>query len=424
MREFAMPYHKTKMIIEVSDKNVAGVMSSNVKDYKPTMGQEEAIDWALDHPIGSPKLEELVKGKKNMVIITSDHTRGVPSKMTMPRLLKRIRSSNPQIDITILIATGLHRAPTEQEIFDRFGSEIVENEKIVVHDALDNDKLVQLGTLPSGGEVWLNKMAIEADLLISEGLIKPHPMAGFSGGRKSILPGIAGKTTVLANHCAEFVASDHARTGKLEGNPVHKDMIYAANEAKLAFTLNIIVNSKKEVINAFAGNVNESHLAGCNFIRGMVEVEKIEGDIVVCSNGGAPIDQNLYQLGKGMEAAELVCKPGGVIIMIAACNDGHGGQFFYDNLANASSAQEVYDRVLKVPRNETEFEQWAYQIFARVLTKFKMILVTDMCDPALIKGVHLDHALTFNEALEKAYSIKGHDASVVVIPDGGAIIIK
>lgn len=424
MGKIKIPYHKQMLEIEIEDKNLLGILESKAENYKTKETQEELVEMALDNPIGSEKLEDLVKDKKNMIIISSDHTRPVPSKVTMPILLRRIRKANPDIDITILIATGFHRATTHQELVNKFGEEIVKNENIIVHDAFNDSDMVKLGILPSGGELIINKLACETELLIAEGFIEAHFFAGFSGGRKSILPGIASATTVMANHCSEFIGSSNARTGILEGNPIHKDMLYASEKANLAFILNVVIDSEKKVLKAFAGHREKAHEKGCEFVTELSKVDKIPADIAISTNGGYPLDQNIYQSVKGMTAAEATCKEGGVIIMVSACNDGHGGQSFYDNLAQAKSPRELLDRVAKVPRNETVPDQWEFQILARMLDKYTVIMVTDMCDPEMIKSMHMQHAFTFEEALKKAYDIKGKNAKVVVIPDGVSVIVR
>ncbi|MCH3963860.1 MAG: nickel-dependent lactate racemase [Clostridium sp.] len=424
MAKIELPYNKRKIEIEIDDKNLAGVLESKAGEYKTDLTEAEIVEKALDNPIGSPKLEELVKGKKNMVIISSDHTRPVPSKIIMPILLKRIRNVNPDIDIKILIATGFHRLTTKEELINKFGKEIAENENIIVHDSRDKSSLVKIGTLPSGGELIINKTAVETELLIAEGFIESHFFAGFSGGRKSILPGIASATTVMANHCAEFIASPHSRTGILEDNPIHKDMLYAAEKAKLAFIINVVIDSNKKIINAFAGHSKLAHEDGCKFVLDLSKVSKVDADIAISTNGGYPLDQNIYQSVKGMTAAEATCKDGGVIIMVAACNDGHGGEGFYNNLANVKTPKEYLDTVEKVPRNETVPDQWESQILARILNKHTVIMVTDMCDPNIIKNIHMQHASTFEEALKKAYDIAGKDAKVAVVPDGVAVIVR
>ncbi|WP_349669436.1 nickel-dependent lactate racemase [Lacrimispora sp.] len=424
MAKIKIPYSNRLLEVEIPDHNLVGILESKAHTYHASGSQEEIVNRALDHPIGSPSLEELVRGKKNLVIITSDHTRPVPSKVTMTILLKRIRAVNPDIDIKILIATGFHRPDTTEELIHKFGKEIADNEVIINHLSEDENSVVRVGTLPSGGELWLNKLAMETELLISEGFIEPHFFAGFSGGRKSVLPGVASSKTVMANHCSEFIASEYARTGVIHNNPIHKDMLYAARQAKLAFILNVVIDSEKNIINAFAGDSEQAHAEGCKFVMDLAAVKAVKADIAITSNGGYPLDQNVYQSVKGMTAAEAVCKEGGVIIMVSACNDGHGGKSFYENMANAKSPDEVLNRVMKTGRTETIPDQWEFQILARILIKHTVILVSDLCDPDMIKKMHMQHAYTFKEALKRAFEIKGSDADITVIPDGVGVVVK
>ena len=416
-----IPYHKTRMAIEIPDKNLVGTLVAHHAEVNGT--EQEIVERAMDNPIGSQSLEELVRGKKRMVIISSDHTRPVPSRVTMPILLRRIREANPDIDITILIATGFHRPTTHEELVDRYGEEIVKNEHIVVHRSHD-DEMADLGTLPSGGKLLINKVAVDTDLLIAEGFIEAHFFAGFSGGRKAILPGIASAVTVMANHCSEFIASPHARTGILEDNPIHRDMLYAAEQAKLAFILNVVIDAKKKVIAAFAGDSQKAHVEGCQFVLNMSKVEKNPTDIVVVTNGGYPLDQNIYQAVKGMTAAEANCKEGGVIIMVSGLSDGHGGESFCRMVTDAGTPQQLLDEFSRIPRNETKPDQWEAQILCRILSKHKVIMVTDLCDPKMITGMHMEHAKTFDEALARAFEIKGEDATVSLIPDGVSVIVR
>ena len=197
--------------------------------------EEEIVRQALAEPVDSPRLAELAAKAKRVLVITSDHTRPLPSKITMPILLEEIRSRNPGIQIKILVATGFHRLTRPEELIARFGKELCDKEEIIVHDSRDKKHLVFKGILPSGGELWLNDLVDWADLIVAEGFIEPHFFAGFSGGRKSILPGIAGTATVLANHCAAFIASDNARTGNLEDNPIHRDMLFASETVGTGF---------------------------------------------------------------------------------------------------------------------------------------------------------------------------------------------
>ncbi|MDR0931899.1 MAG: nickel-dependent lactate racemase [Victivallales bacterium] len=422
MTTINLPYNRTEISGEIAEENFLGSFESALPEA--ATDQAAAVDCALDSPIKSPKLEELARGKRSAVIIASDHTRPVPSKFIVPQLLSRLRQNSPDIDITILIATGFHRGTTKAELVAKFGTEIVEREKIVIHDSNDASSLIRLGTLPSGGELIVNRLAIETELLLSEGFIEPHFFAGFSGGRKSVLPGIASRQTVLANHCSEFIQSPYARTGNLADNPIHRDMVFAAKATKLAFIANVVIDRNKKIVRAFAGDPFEAHRAGCDFLRSFAEIKVPLSDIVVTSNGGYPLDQNVYQTVKGMTAGEAATRENGVIIIAASCSDGHGGESFYQNLANAASPEELLRRVANIPRDQTEPDQWEFQILGRILAKRKVIVVTRDCDHAMLKKMHLLTASTLNEALNTAFAITGKNSKVAVIPDGVSVIIK
>ncbi|WP_443874469.1 nickel-dependent lactate racemase [Megasphaera elsdenii] len=427
MHTFNLPFGKEKIKLELPEEQVAGVLVSHAHEYKAPKSEAELVADALANPIGSPKLSDLAKGKKNCVIISSDHTRPVPSHVIMPQLLAELRKGNPDIDITILIATGMHRATTKEELIAKYGKEIAEHEKFVIHVSRNDEDMVSIGTLPSGGDCRINKIAANADLLISEGFIEPHFFAGMSGGRKSVLPGIASKVTVLANHCSEFINSPHARTGILQGNPIHEDMLYAAKAAKLAFICNVVIDADKKVIAAFAGDREKAHYAGADFEMKLAGVKPVPADIVITTNGGYPLDQNIYQSVKGMTAAEATCKEGGVIIDVSSCSDGHGGEDFYNNLKNAESIQKAMDEILARGRNETVFDQWEAQILMRMLLKFTIIMVTK-APQQMIEDMHMKYASSIDEALAMAKEImakKGNkDPKITVIPDGVSVIVK
>ncbi len=421
-----LPYGKEKMEISIPDARYNGSLISKMTEYVPEKSQEELVRDALAHPIGTPKLSEMAIGKKNVVIIASDHTRPVPSKIIMPQMLSEIRKGNPDADITILISTGLHRETTKEELVHKFGEDIVKAEKIVVHDCADESNLVDLGKLPSGGELIINKLAYEADLLVAEGFIEPHFFAGFSGGRKSILPGIASRTTVCYNHNAEFIDSPYARTGVIEGNPIHEDMLYAARAAHLAFICNVVVSASHEVLFAVAGDCDRAHVAGRNFLLQYCQVDKIPADIVVSTNGGYPLDQNIYQAVKGMTAAEATVNEGGVIIMVAKSSDGHGAPVFYETFKNEADNQKLMDQFRATPKEKTIPDQWQSQIFVRLLQRADVIYISDAEDE-MVRNLHMIPAHSMDEAIAKADEIlagKGKkDARITVIPDGVAVIV-
>ena len=419
-----IPYSKGFIEAQFDDARLVGVLESKAHHYKPEAGEQELVKKALENPIGSPRLRDLVKGKNKIVIIASDHTRPVPSKIMAPIMLEEIRSGNPEADITFLIATGFHRPTTKEELIGKFGEKVVAEEKIVVHNAFEPEAMVNIGKLPSGGDIVINKLAVEADLLISEGFIEPHFFAGFSGGRKSVLPGVVSKVTVLANHNSRFIASDKARTGNLEGNPIHIDMLHAAKTAKLQFILNVVIDADKKIIKAFAGDLEKAHAEGTKFAGELANVAAKPADIAITSNGGYPLDQNIYQAVKGMSAAEATCRKGGVIIICAACNDGHGGEDFYEWFKKAESAQAVMDEIMAIEPQHTLPDQWEAKILARILIDHTVIMVTDQCDHGMIKDMKMKVANTLPEAMKMAEEIVGKDASITVVPDGVSVIVK
>ncbi len=281
MKTIKIPYYTSSLDLHVDEKNLEAVITARTDEYEAGKSEEELVKEALEHPIGTPRLSELAKGKNRIVLVTSDHTRAVPSKLTLPLLLAEIRKGNPDADITILIATGLHRPTTEAEQRRMFGDPIVDHEKIAVNKAFEPDDFAYVTGLPSGAELWVNKLALDCDLLITEGFIEPHFFAGFSGGRKSILPGICNAATVNENHSYKAISSPYAATGVLEHNPIHEDMVYAARAVNVQFILNVALNGEKKVIAAFAGDLEKAHEKGVEFVRGLAQCPGMTGDIVI-----------------------------------------------------------------------------------------------------------------------------------------------
>lgn len=424
MVEINLPYDKKMITARIPDKNFIGLLESKAEHFSNPYTEKETVEKSLDNPIGSLPLEELAKGKKDIVLISSDHTRPVPSHIITPIILRRIRSVNKTARIRILVATGFHRPSTREELISKYGKEIVENEEIVMHISTDYSSMVKIGQLPSGGDCIINRIAAEADLLLAEGFIESHFFAGFSGGRKSVLPGIASYKTIMANHSGEFIDSSNSRTGNLTDNPIHNDMVYAAAKANLAFIVNVVLDGDKKIIGSFAGDMVEAHKVGCNFVKEIARVKKIPCDIAVSTNGGFPLDQNIYQAVKGMTAAEATNKDGGVIIMVAGCRDGHGGEGFYENIANVKNPNEFLEAAIHTPRLETVPDQWTSQILARILVHHHIIFVSDLVDPELITSMHMEIAKTFDEALERAFEREGLNAKVTVIRDGLSVIVE
>ena len=422
MKEILFPYGKEKIGFGFGDELVA-VLEPSINSYIPEADGGELVRRAMASPIGSPRLSELAKGKEKIVIIASDHTRPVPSGLIIPPMLAEIREGNPRADITILIATGCHRGTTVDELIAKFGEDIVKNEKIVIHDCDELGMLVNIGTLPSGGECVINRLAAEADLLVSEGFIEPHFFAGFSGGRKSVLPGVAGRRTVLSNHCSEFIAHPRARTGILEGNPIHADMLRAAKRAKLAYIVNVVLNAEKDVIYAVAGDPEAAHGKGTDFLFSLCGADAVDADIVITTNGGYPLDQNMYQAVKGMTAAEATVRRGGVIVMLAESGDGIGGDHFYHQLADEPDIEKTMALFLSRSREETVPDQWQTQILLRILGHASVIYVSEMPDE-VVEKMHMIPAHSLGEAIDKAKGLVGNGAKIAAIPDGVSVMVR
>ncbi len=423
MKEFLLPYGKETLTAQIEESHLAGVLVSEQHSYKAPKSGAELVQDALENPIGTPRLCDMAVGKKKIVVISSDHTRPVPSHIIMPLLLAEIRKGNPDAEITILISTGLHRQTTRDELAAKFGKEIADKETIIVHDCDDTANMVYLGKLPSGGNLYINRLAQEADLLVAEGFIEPHFFAGFSGGRKSVLPGVASRETVMYNHNSAFIAHPCSRTGIIDGNPIHNDMLYAARAARLDFIVNVVIDAAHDPIFAVAGDCDLAHRVGREFLVSKCQVKAIPADIVISTNGGYPLDQNIYQSVKGMTAAEATVKEGGVIIMLSKASDGHGGKYFHETFRDEKDLNRMMKTFLDRKPEETIIDQWQSQIFARLLLKATVIFISS-CDDELVSDLHMIPAHSVAEAMEKAKAIVNkEDYTVTVIPDGVSVIV-
>ena len=400
------------------------VLRSRIDELKSNRSGEELVRDAMAHPIGCIRLNALAKGKKTCTLIISDHTRPVPSRDILPPMLAELREGNPDIKITLLVATGCHRGTTRDELVEKLGEEIAATEDIVVHNAENVDGNVEIGLLPSGAPLVIDRIAVETDLLVSEGFIEPHFFAGFSGGRKSVLPGVSDRITVLGNHCSAFIDSPLSRAGILKDNPIHGDMIAAAKMAKLAYIVNVVIDEEKQTVAAFAGDPLGAHAAGCAFLRPYCEVRAEQADIVITTNGGAPLDQNVYQCVKGLSTAEAAAKENGILIIAAECADGVGGDNFYHSLKDCENAETLYDTFMDTPQNATIPDQWQSQILARILKHTRVIFVTRAEMEQTIRDMKMEYAPSLAAALKTARQIKGDDASVTVIPNGVSMIVR
>ena len=419
-------------IINYEDRDVI----VNYEDRDTIINYEDRIVLrAMACPIGSPRLAELARPARSAVVICSDHTRPVPSRKIVPHILAELREGNPGADITLLIATGTHRAPSRAELTQKFGPHIVRDERVEIHDSKDSCRLRRIGRLPSGADLVINRTAADADLLVAEGFIEPHFFAGFSGGRKSVLPGICAYETVLGNHCAAFIADPASRAGVLKGNPIHRDMVAAQRLAKLAYIVNVTIDDKKRVAGAYAGDPDAAHTEGCRALAERCRVAPSRpADIVVTTNGGAPLDQNIYQSVKCMTAAEAAAAPGAVIIALSECADGAGGESFGRMMSGCESPAALLAATERVPMGKTAEDQWQAQILARILSKHTVILVCCAGAREAARSMKLLTAASADEAFELALELYDRRAeasytpakgpAITVIPDGVSVIVE
>ena len=329
-----------------------------------------ALLEAIRNPIGSPPLAELVKPGDRVVIVHSDITRPTPNDVIMPVLLAELETAGVRReDITLLNGLGTHRAQTEAEMRALLGDSVYDNYRCMQHNAFDDSVLVSLGETSNGHPLRVNRLLVESDVRILTGFIEPHLFAGYSGGPKAVLPALCGQESVLTNHGREMIAHPNATWGICEGNPIWEEMREAALKTDPTFILNVTLNEDKKITAVFAGDMLRAHKAGRDFVRkqAMVAVDE-PYDIVITTNSGFPLDQNLYQTVKGMSAAVRIVREGGHIIMAAACEDGipdHGR--YLELLIEAGSPQGFLD-MLAQP-GFAEQDQWQVQIQALIQLK-------------------------------------------------------
>ena len=335
-----------------------------------------AIQEALRQPLGSPPLRDVVRPTDCVVVVFSDITRPMPNDRVLPVLLAEL-AHVPREQITLLNALATHRPQTEVELERMLGAEVVRSYRVVQHDAWDREQLVHVGETRFGHPVWLNRAYVEADVRIVTGLIEPHFFAGFSGGPKAVLPGIAGAETVWANHAAAMIGHPQATWGVTLGNPIWEEMMDAAALARPALCLNVALNADKAVTDVWAGDWQQVHAAGCRAVGERAFVGVAEPfDVVVTTNSGYPLDLNLYQAVKGMSAAARIVRPGGAIVVASECWDGIPDHGEYKRLLWEAGSPEALLEMLQQPGFFRQ-DQWEAQIQALIQQKAAVYLYSD-----------------------------------------------
>jgi len=365
------------------------------------LDDQGAIIEALRKPIGLP----------------SDMTRPMPNSRVLPLLLEEV-SHVDRSQIVLINALGTHQPMTEEELEGMLGREVTRNYRVLQHDPRDKSKLVYLGKSSLGNPIWINTNYMKASVKILTGLIEPHDFAGFSGGPKAVLPGIAGEETILGNHEASMVGHPKASWGITTGNPVWEEMLEVATRTKPTFLLNICLNSVKEIMRVFGGDVEKAHSAGVEFMKktAMVQVKNMY-DIVIASSAGYPSDLNLYQSVKGMSAAAQIVKKGGSIILAAECRDGIPDYGDFGRILKMAHSPQALLQII----NQDDFQirdQWSAQVQALAQLKADIYIRSTYLTDEQIRSALLKPCQSIEETLEHLLAVYSQAARIAVLPEG------
>jgi nickel-dependent lactate racemase len=383
---------------------------------------EEAVRQALRQPIGSPPLAELVRPADRVAIVFSDITRPTPNHIILPAILAELAARGvPKENFVLINATGMHRPNTREELIAMLGQEVVDGYRIVQHDARDRGQQAFLSKNERGAEIWINGDYMRADVRILTGFVEPHMFAGYSGGGKAVLPGIADAEIIMSNHGGPMLAHPRATWCQTEGNPVFEEARRVALATQPAFIVNVTLNERKEVTGVFAGEMIQAHDAGIAFAeRAYVQPLRQRYDIVVSTNMGYPADINLYQSVKGMSVAAQAVKEGGAIVLAAECADGLGQAHYAEMLAWRETPRELLDMVLEP--GFAELEQWAIQCQTMVQVRADVYLYSSM-SAEQTRRTHLKHCPDIGEtvaALSEDFRRRngGREPTILVLPFG------
>jgi len=409
-----LAYGKEGLWIELPDDNVTVVEPRFVPGLSDETG---AIRSALREPIGTPPLRDLVRRDDIVAIVFSDITRPQPRKQMLPVLLEELIHVLPE-NVVLINALGTHRPDTEEELIEMLGWQIAKGYRIVQHNAWDKGNMVYLGPTSFGHETYINGVYMKARVKILTGFIEPHFFAGFSGGPKAVLPGLADERSVLGNHDAEMIGHPRATWGVTEGNPIWEEMREMAAKTEPTFLLNVTLNKNKEITAVFAGDVWQAHAAGTAFAKESVMVPVPEPfDIVVTTNSGYPLDLNLYQAVKGMSAAALVVKEGGSIIAAAECWDGIPDHGEYKNILKMADSPQKLLEVIRTAGFLMQ-DQWQAQVQAQIQLKADVYVKSSYLSDEQIREALLLPCHSIEETLAQLLKRYGPDATICVLPEG------
>jgi nickel-dependent lactate racemase len=417
-----LEYGRTGLEVELPDQ--PAVRSLAYKDAEPLADPRAAIERVLARPNGTPPLAELARGRTDACVVICDITRPVPNEALLEPLLATLESSGiPRDKILILIATGLHRPNEGHELVEIVGAEIAANYRIENHHGKDLSEHTYLGESPRGVPIWIDSRYVEADLKITIGLIEPHLMAGFSGGRKLICPGLAALETVKVWHGPDFLEHPNADCGILDGNPVHEENTWIGRHTGCDFIVNVVIDSQRRILKVVAGDMVAAFLEGVEFVKGVVRDTVPEPvDIVVTSCAGYPLDTTFYQAVKGMTGALPIVKQGGTIILAASLTEGIGSPEFQRLFRENSSLEVFVERILG--KDYFVMDQWQLEELAKVRRKAKVKIVSDGLPPETLNSLFVESASSVEQALADSLAEYGPQAKVAVIPKGPYVLAQ
>lgn len=385
---------------------------------------QAVLQQSLLQPIASEPLQKIARGRTDAVIVISDITRPVPNRLLLPEILRQLEAAGLGAEqVTILIATGIHRSNEGEELVQLVGPEIAENYRVINHFSKNQEDMVLVGEIGDGVPAYVNKHYVQADLKILTGFIEPHMWAGFSGGRKSILPGISSAQTLEFMHGPEMVAHPKTVYGVLDGNPFHEAGLEIMAKAGADFVVNVTLDTDKQVTGIFCGDPVKAHLEGVEFLsRHCMKVLDQPLDFVVTTNSGAPLDCNLYQSSKGLSGVTGATREGGVILMASQCPEGFGSDEYREVFNHATSPEAFIDKIMH--KEFFVLDQWCAQETYQVRLKNEIWLYTDGLDAATLEQFHFGAVENVETAINELLERFGNDARWAIVPDGPMLILR
>jgi len=412
-----MAYGRRELPVEVPE----GTTVLEKMPLAPLPDPEAEIRTALEAPRGARPLRELAAGRRDAAIVVSDATRPVPNALLLPPLPDALRAGGlPPEAVSIVVATGLHRPASDAELSQMLGDELARSLRIVQHDARDPERHVDLGRTRSGMPIRIDRFFCESDLRIVTGLVEPHLMAGYSGGRKAVCPGLAAAETIRVAH-GPAIIEGHVGPGIIEGNPLHEALLEVVRKVGVQFSLNVALDGQRRVAGVFAGDVEASHEDAMAFVAAESLVSLSEpADLVLVSAGGAPLDGTLYQSIKGISTAQAIVRRDGIILLFAALSEGIGSASFEKCLREAQGPEE-FERRLADP-SFFAIDQWMVQHLCQAHRRARLLIYSDGLPVETLRELMIEPVESPEAGIAEALAALGPGARVAAIPQGPYVL--